>query len=330
MVDDGDDPGRGFLAPLIGDGRPLLLIIAGSLLFAGGFLMFLAATGDLLPQDLHYLGMSPEQLCAIASCRVTDFMIHDRASFGGTLFGLGILYVWLTVFPLSRGEQWAWWTWLMSGVLGFTTFLAYLGYGYLDAWHGIGTLLMLPVYAFGMIRARRLVPGRLDPRCLLRSGGWLTRRDRFSLGRLVLIVGAVAVAASGLIILRIGIGDTFVPEDLQFIGRTADEIRNQNPHLVPLLAHDRAGFGGGVVTMGLTTMVCLWCSPLSRHFNPGVALAGAVSLSAALVVHFAVGYTNEFHLAPPVAAAICLVVGLALEHPGTPRKATAHRTATTT
>lgn len=318
MVDAWVEDDTGLLRPVIGDGRPLLFVISGALLFAGGLAMFLAATGEFLPQDVHFLGMTPEQLCSVASCRVTDFMIHDRASFGGTLFGLGILYMWLTAFPLSRGEQWAWWTWLVSGVLGFATFLAYLGYGYLDTWHGIGTLMMIPVYVLGLVRARRLVSESLSPRCLLRQGGWLSRRDRFMLGRLVLIAGAGAVAASGLIILRIGIGDTFVPEDLQFIGRSADELHHVNEHLVPLLAHDRAGFGGGVMTLGLTTLLCLWCASQSRHLHQAVALAGVISLGAALVVHFAVGYTNAFHLAPPFAGTACLLIGLALQHPGRP------------
>jgi hypothetical protein len=135
-----DDEQVGFFGPVLGDGRPLLLVTAGSLLFAGGFSAFLAATGEFLPHDIHYLGMSAGDLCGIASCRIVDFMIHDRAAFGGTLLGIGVLYVWLTVFPLSRGEQWAWWTWLASGTAGFASFLSYLGYGYLDTWHGAGTL----------------------------------------------------------------------------------------------------------------------------------------------------------------------------------------------
>ena len=295
----------------------MLLVVAGALLFAGGLAMFLAGTGDLLPQDTHYLGMTGDQLRSVAGGQVRDFMVHDRASFGGTLFGLGILYTWLTVFPLARGEQWAWWTWLISGLLGFATFLAYLGYGYLDTWHGIGTLLLVPVYALGMVRSRRIVAGPLDVRCLLQPGGWFGHRDRFALGRILLLAGAAAVAMSGLIILRIGVGDTFVREDLQFIGRSAEQLRAVNPRLVPLLAHDRAGFGGGVVTMGLITMLCLWCACPSRHLHQAVALAGLASLGATFVVHAAVGYTNAFHLAPPVVGAVCLVAGLALEDPGT-------------
>ncbi|MFN2506735.1 MAG: hypothetical protein ABR540_21395 [Acidimicrobiales bacterium] len=311
---DGDQ--RDFLPTLVGDGRPLLLAVAGSLLFAGGFMLFLAATGEFLPQDIHYLGMSSDDLCDLASCRVVDFMVHDRAAFGGTLMALGILYIWLTVFPLSGGEQWAWWTWLISGVVGFLSFFAYLGYGYLDTWHGVGTLLLLPVFVAGLWRARSLLSGALDVRTVGRQGGWLDGRNRFTLGRLLLLAGAAATASGGLAILRVGVGDTFVPEDLEFIGLSADELRAANPRLVPLLAHDRAGFGGGVVTMGLTTMLCLWCARPSRHLHQAVAVAGAVSLSAALGVHFAVGYTDVWHLLPPLVAAASLVLGLAFQHPG--------------
>jgi len=58
--------------------------------------------------------------------------------------------------------------------------------------------------------------------------------------------GATGTAIAGLAILRIGVTDTFVPEDHEFIGLTAAALRAVNPRLVPLIAHDRAGFGGAV------------------------------------------------------------------------------------
>jgi hypothetical protein len=308
---------RSLARVVVGDGRPLLVAVAGALAFAGGFTVFLAASGEFLPQDLRYLGMTADELCAVASCRVADFMVHDRAAFGGTLLGLGVMYLWLTVFPLSRGEGWAWWVWMVSGVLGFSTFLAYIGYGYLDTWHGIGTLLLAPVFVAGMVLSRRVAGGPGSLRALFAAGGWRAPLDRLAAGRMVLLVAAAGVTASGLVILRIGVGDTFVPEDLAYMGQSAEQIRAINPRLVPLLAHDRAGFGGGVATLGLTTFACLWCARPSRHLHQAVALAGSVSLGAALIVHIAVGYTDAFHLAPPVVAAAALLIGLALEHPGT-------------
>ncbi len=311
MPDDGGDD-AGFLPALLGDGRPLLLATAAALFFSGGFAVFLAASKELLPQDVRYLGMTAGDLCAVRSCRILDFMVHDRAAFGGALLGLGVLYTWLTLFPLSNHEQWAWWTWLVSGVVGFATFLAYLGYGYLDTWHGAGTLLLLPVFAAGMWRSRRLV-GPLRVRGAFRAdvgASRLARRQEW--GRTVLLGGAAATAIGGLAILRIGLTDTFVPEDLEFIGLSASDLRAINPHLVPLIAHDRAGFGGGVFTLGLITLLCLWCARPSRHLRQAVATAGLLSLSAALGVHMTVGYTDRWHLVPPAVAAGLLVIGLAL------------------
>lgn len=325
----GDDPRSGFAGPLLGDGRPLLLAVAGSLVFAGGFTLFLAATGDLLPHDVHYLGMTADDLCGVQSCRIVDFMVHDRAAFGGTMVGLGVLYTWLTVFPLASGEHWAWWAWVVSGAVGFLTFFAYLGYGYLDTWHGVGTLLLAPVYVTGMVRARRLLVGNATVRSVLHNGGWLGGRDRYTLGRSLLLIGAAATAVSGLAILRVGIGDTFVPEDLEFMGLTTSEIQQINPRLTSLLAHDRAGFGGGVLTMGLTTVICVWCGRLSRQLHQAVAMAGLVSLGAAIGVHFAVGYTDAWHLLPALVGAASLLTGLALEHPGLPEEPTATTTGRT-
>lgn len=54
------------MEPVLGDGRPLLACVAGALLFAGGFALFLAATGDFLPRDTHYLRCSSPGWCAAA------------------------------------------------------------------------------------------------------------------------------------------------------------------------------------------------------------------------------------------------------------------------
>lgn len=55
-----ESPGdeRSLLSAIIGDGRPLLLAVAASLVFAGGFVIFLAVTRQLLPHDLAYLDMT--------------------------------------------------------------------------------------------------------------------------------------------------------------------------------------------------------------------------------------------------------------------------------
>lgn len=45
-------------------------------------------------------------------------------------------------FPLRHRQAWSWWLFVITGAIGFGSFLAYLGYGYLDTWHGVATLLI--------------------------------------------------------------------------------------------------------------------------------------------------------------------------------------------
>ena len=97
---------RGFFETLLGVGRPLIKLIALALMGAGAFAVFQAATGQFLPQDTDYLGLTAHQLCTLRGCRVVHFMIHDRISFGGVLLAIGVMYLWLAEFPLKRGESW--------------------------------------------------------------------------------------------------------------------------------------------------------------------------------------------------------------------------------
>src|SRR5471032_2588785 len=105
---------RGFFEALIGDGRPLLLFTGLVLALAGGFTLFQSITGEFLPQDVAYLGMTARDLCGLDQCRIVHFMFHDRVSFGGSLIALGSLYLWMAEFPLRQRLPWAWWLFLIS------------------------------------------------------------------------------------------------------------------------------------------------------------------------------------------------------------------------
>src|SRR5713226_167784 len=157
------DDNRSLFQSLIKDGRPLMTLTAVLLILFGLFAFFLAATKHFLPHDVVYLGMTSEELCTINECRIVHFMIHDRVSFGGTLVGIGILYLWLVEFPLSQGQAWAWWLFVVSGAVGFGSFLLYLGYGYLDTWHGMATLALLPCFVWGLIRTHGIIERPAPP-----------------------------------------------------------------------------------------------------------------------------------------------------------------------
>ncbi len=63
---------RGLLRTLIGDGRPALSLTAVALLLSGLFAIFLSYRREFLPHDVAYLGMSADELCRVADCRVVS------------------------------------------------------------------------------------------------------------------------------------------------------------------------------------------------------------------------------------------------------------------
>ena len=306
------DPDRGLGEVLLGDGRPLLAFTGLVLILCGLFALYLAATGQFLPHDERYLGMTAEELCAVQGCRVVHFMIHDRASFGGALVAVGILYMWLAEFPLRRGEAWAWWAFALSGAAGFGSFLAYLGYGYLDAWHAAATLALLPAFAFGLLRSYRALPERAGIGCLLRPGVIIPWRARAGVGRACLLASAAGTCGAGLVILVVGMTCVFVPEDIAYMGLTAGELHELNPRLVPLIAHDRAGFGGALGCCGMLGFLAVWCGRPSRSLWQALALAGLVGFGTAIGVHPLVGYNDPRHLAPAIGGALLWGLGLIL------------------
>ena len=99
------------------------------------------------------------------------------------------------------------------------------------------------------------------------------------------------------------------------MGLSVEQLQAVNPRLVPLMAHDRAGFGGAVFTLGLTAFFCLWCTPMTRALWEAMLVSGGVALAAAIGVHGFVGYTDLWHLAPALAAAASMIIGLALTSP---------------
>ena len=302
---------QGLVRAVVGDGRSALLMTAVALLLSGGFAIFLAFRREFLPHDVSFLGMTAAELCRVANCRIVRFMFHDRVAFGGTLIAIAILYVWLALFPLRQGAAWAWWAFVSSGILGFASFLAYRGYGYLDSWHGVATMALLPVYILGVWWSRSLAVKRDAP--WLRSGEMRTASWGLRAGRWGLLATGAAITAAGLVILYLGSTEVFVAEDLGFMGLDRAMLDGINPRLVPLIAHDRAGFGGGLATTGvLLTWSAAYARP-TRSFHEAVALAGIAGFCCAIGTHFVEGYVNAFHLAPAFAGAALFAASIGLE-----------------
>lgn len=313
-------PDRGLIEALVDDGRPLLKLTGLALIGSGLFAFFLGATGHFLPHDIAFLGMRPDELRSIADSRLVFFMIHDRVSFGGAILGIGTLYLWLAEFPLRAGEAWAWWTLLVSGLVGFASFLAYLGYGYLDTWHGVATLVLLPAFTAGLYRSHSLVRPLASIRVLFPGGSRPSLKSRFELGRTLLLVTACCLVLGGLIIMTVGTTSVFVPQDLEYMGLQAADLRAVNSRLVPLIAHDRAGFGGGVCCCGVTMFFCVLCGTPSRSLWQALLITGLAGFGTAIGVHFPIGYTSFTHLAPAYLGAAMFGAGMLLTFDGMVRR----------
>ena len=219
---------RGFLETSIGDGRSLLVLSAVVLMGSGAFAIFQATTGNFLPHDTAYLGMTASELCALHGCRILHFMIHDRISFGGVLVAIAVLYLWLALFPLRRRESWAWWALALSSVTGFLSFLSYLGYGYFDTWHGAATLALAPLFVVGLVRTRRLRRNAVAPAPLI------SVLVTASAARSCCCRASGSAAPGGDHDCRMT--SVFVPQDFEYMGISRAAVSAINPRLVPLVA----------------------------------------------------------------------------------------------
>ncbi len=301
----------GLLTALVGDGRSLLALVALGLVLSGLFALFVSVTGTFLPHDVAFLGMQPRDLCALGQCRIVHFIFHDRVSFGGTLIAIGTLYLWLLAFPLRSGEEWAWWTLLLSGTIGFVSFLAYLVYGYLDLWHAVASSALLPLFVAGLWRTRRLLPAQREGwRSLMGPGMAWRLGSRVGVGRACLLVVGAGMAVAGMVIIVLGSTVVFVPQDITYLGFTAAQMEAINPRLIPLIAHDRAGFGGGLASCGMTVLLIVWKSRPSPALWQALLAAGLTGFGCAIGVHYPMRYLIVSHLLPAWAGAAIYGIGI--------------------
>jgi hypothetical protein len=285
------------LAAILGDDRPLIALTGLSLALSGLFAILQSVSGQLLPQDSHAIGMDSLGLMHAGNRHLVGFMFHDRVAYGGTLLAIGAGYLWLAAFPMRARATWTWWALLCSGTVGFLAFLTYLGQGYLDTWHGVATLFLLPVFVAGLWRSR---PAHLSLRTVWEN----TPRNTSSYarsGRAILGVCATGLVAAGLTIAIFGMTRVFVPSDLRFIGLDSAALTRISPMLIPVISHDRAGFGGGLCSVGCLVLFMARWAELRRSFVEIVAVMGFAGFCTAVGVHFAVGYLDFFHLLPAFA-----------------------------
>jgi dihydroorotate dehydrogenase len=272
---------------------------------------FFALTRVILPYDEAATGLTREALAAL-NPRILHFMAHDRFTLAGTMLSLGILYGGLAWHGVRRGREWAQETVVFSAFLGFLTFFAFVAYGYFDQFHAFVAALMLPLAiqcAIGRPVAERRVDLASD---LDNDPAW----RRASVGQLCFVVQATGLLLAGSVITSVGSAHVFVDSDLVFLGTTHDAIRQFHPNLVPLVAHDRATFGGMLLASGVAVLLtALW------GFRRGerwlwwtLALGGFPAYLATLWIHHEIQYTDLLHLSPVFIGLALHVLGLATTH----------------
>ncbi|MBD0373527.1 MAG: dihydroorotate dehydrogenase [Pyrinomonadaceae bacterium] len=285
-------------------------LMGAGMLFGSLLALVIAATKVVLPYDEAFVGMTREALSAV-NPRLLAFMAHDRISLAGTMVAIGAMYVGLSVFGIRRGLHWARQAVFVSAFTGFLSFFLFLGFGYLDTFHAFVTGALLQLLLLGVhARLGLYIPG--EQADLRGDRAW-----RLSLwGQFLLVIHGFALLAAGAAISTVGVTQVFVHEDLEFMRTTADALRIANPRLVPLIAHDRATFGGMLLSSGWVFLLpalwgfrrghrWLWCTLL---------IAGLAAYSAAIGVHYAVGYMSLMHLLPALGGLTLFLLGLGLSY----------------
>jgi hypothetical protein len=291
-----------------------LALTGVGLIAAGLVACTIALTVKLLPYDVRFLGMTADRLCSLHGCRIVHFMVHDRISFGGSIAATGIAYVWLACRPLARGERWAFFALLGSGALGFMSFLTYLGFGYLDVWHERATLLLLVFFVLGLVRTYPTLRDAGASRGSFVSELPAEARWPAVIGWWLLLFTATGLVLGGLTIMTLGMTTVFVPTDLVFMNVEISDLRAVNDRLVPLIAHDRAGFGGGLASAGVAIFMIVLRGVRAGERDLWWVLlaAGGIGFATAIGAHPLVGYLDFFHLLPALVGGLTFAAGIAL------------------
>lgn len=277
-------------------------MIAGGLGAAG-----VALGPVLLPYDSSYLHLDASSLDRV-NPQLTHFLQHDRITLAGTMLALGVLYASLSCWGIRRGRVWARDAVLASGVVGFPTLFYFFAFHYVEPVHVALALVLLPLF---LVAVWRRPPLRLEPA----DGDELPRERSLALvGQLLMVAIGAGFIIGGATISYVGLTGVFVPSDLDFMSTSAQALAGANDRLLGFVAHDRAGFGGALMSTGvLVLLIAAW----GWHRGAAwvwwaLAVAATAGFGAAIAIHLWVGYTDFFHLLPVYAGSVLTATSLAL------------------
>ncbi|WP_067548410.1 hypothetical protein [Nocardia crassostreae] len=264
----------------------------------------------LLWYDRNYLGTDVAGLHAI-NHHLVHFLQHDRITMAGNMIAIGILYCGLAWGGMRVGRAWARNALLLSGLVGFPTLFYFLVIGFVEPLHTFAAVVLFPMYVLAV--RRPLGP----PRWRVLPEAAETIRRRALVGQLLIVAMGAGVIFGGIVISTVGLTDVFVPTDLTFLETDAETLRAANDRLLPFIAHDRAGFGGALMSTGVAILLIgLWGWRRGEAWVFWSLLsAGLAGSASALIVHFVIHYTAFIHLLPVYFGAAVIGFALILARP---------------
>ncbi|MCA1062565.1 dihydroorotate dehydrogenase [Rossellomorea sp. AcN35-11] len=281
--------------------------VFGLFIFIGGlFALLFSLTSVILPYDEQYLGMQRETISGFNDS-IVKFMAHDRMTLAGTMMSGGIVYMQLAYHGVRRRLLWAKQSIDIGASTGFLGILLFIGFGYFDWLHLVFWLVLLPFYIHGWVHTRetRGTPSSGNRR---NHSNWL----QALYGQLAFVVLGFSFVVGGLTISYYGVTSVFVPTDLLYLCMTPDILNEFNQNLIPVIAHDRAGFGSALFSVGLLVLtLSLWGFQQGSRWVWWTLLVGGLpAFIAGIYIHFAIGYTSFIHLLPAYIALVLFVIGL--------------------
>jgi dihydroorotate dehydrogenase len=273
---------------------------------AGFIALFFSMTAVILPYDEIFLGLFRRDIINFNPA-ILYFMAHDRMTLSGTMISGGIIYMQLARHGIRHGLHWARKAVHIAGTIGFLGIFLFIGYGYFDWLHGLFWLILLPLFIFGYVKSKHAKASPISIN-LLNSQSW-----KLSLvGQLSFVILGLSLALGGIVISVIGASSVFVPTDLSYLCLTPEALNEFNERLIPVIAHDRAGFGSALLSVGLLVlMLTLWGIRAGERWVWWTFTIGAIpAFSSGIATHFIIAYTDFFHLLPAYFALLLYIIGV--------------------
>ncbi|WP_342039401.1 dihydroorotate dehydrogenase [Gracilibacillus kekensis] len=281
----------------------------GLFISIGGLLALLfSVTSIILPYDEAFLRMERKEIFQFNK-RVMWFMAHDRMTLAGTMISGGIIYMHLAKHGIRYGIKWAKQATDVAAVSGFLGIFLFIGFGYFDWLHLLFWLVLLPFYMKGFFSTRGIsgTPTSNNKRNhrIWKKAVW---------GQFLFVILGFSFVLGGIVISLYGVTSVFVSTDLLYLCMTPEQLQSFNDRLIPVIAHDRAGFGSALLSVGLLVlMLSLWGFQQGKKWMWWAYLVGGLpAFITAISIHIAIGYTTFMHLLPAYFAIVIYIGGLVL------------------